>query len=426
MAGRCGSSRALHDDRNIALATLVRSAPNKYQSLIVDPDERFGGDQELFGGFPKTREELYRYSAIVLGSVEAEYFTRDQLQMINDFVSQRGGGLLTLGGRNAYAEGGYADTPVADVLPVVLEPARADDWYAELNVRPTLFGRSHPVVQLASTPEESAERWETMPPLLALNRVQRAKPGAATLLEGIAPDLGDPQIMLAYQRYGAGKSIALLAADTWQWQMHYEMPLEDQTHENFWQQMLRWLVADVSGQVRAELDRARFAPGETVTVRADVFDDTYLAVNDAAVQAIITGPDDSVTAVDLGWTIEVDGRYEATFTPAEEGFYSIRVLAEAAGSTLGEDVTTGQAAELTEEFFGAEMNREMLERIATDTGGRFYTADNLSELREDIAFAEGGTTVTEVLDLWDMPIFFFLFVGLAGSEWTVRKLRRLA
>ncbi|NKB88411.1 MAG: hypothetical protein GKS06_09335 [Acidobacteria bacterium] len=418
--------RALHDDRNIALATLVRSAPNKFQSLIVDPDERFGGEHELFGGFPKTREELYRYSAVVLGSVEADYFTRDQLQMIDDFVSQRGGGLLALGGRRSFAEGGYAGTPVAETLPVVLDPPAAEAWHSELQVAPTLFGRTHPVTQFGETSAASAERWETMPPLLAVNRVTRAKPGAAILLEGTSETLTDPQVMLAYQRYGAGKSIALTAADTWQWQMHYDMPLDDMTHENFWRQMLRWLVADVAGQVRAQLDRDRFAAGETVTVQVDVFDDTYLAVNDADVAATVAGPDGREEILDLAWTVDVDGRYEASFTAAAEGFYQVDVTAVGRDADLGSDVVTGQAAELTQEFFGAEMNRELLARVAEESGGRFYTAANVDELPGDITFTEGGTTVTEVLDLWDMPLFFFLFVGLVGSEWTVRKLRRLA
>jgi len=420
--------RALHEDRNIALATLVRTAPNKFQSLIVDPIDEFGGEHELFGGFPKTREDLYRYSALILGSVEAAFFTRDQMQMIADFVSERGGGLLALGGRRAFAEGGYVGTPVAEALPVVIEAPRpvAEPWYSELTVKPTLFGRSHPVVQFGATAEDSAERWETMPPLLAVNRLTRIKPGAATLLEGTHEDLDEAQVVLAYQRYGAGKSIALTVTDTWQWQMHYDVPLEDMTHETFWQQMLRWLVADVSGQVRARLGRERFAPGETVTVVADVFDDTYLAVNDAQVSATVTGPDDGVQSLDLAWTVDVDGRYEATFVAEVGGFYSVGVVAEGREGPLGEDVVTGQAAELTQEFFAAEMNRELLMRVAEETGGRFYTAANLDELAGDIAFTEGGTTVTEVLDLWDMPVFFFLFLGMIGTEWTVRKLRRLA
>ena len=108
--------RAVADDENLQVVCLQRTAENKFLRLDVDdPDE-------LAGGFPKTREELFRYRGIILGSVEASYFTHDQLRMIADFVSQRGGGLLVLGGRLALSEGGYAGTPIADVLPVTLSP----------------------------------------------------------------------------------------------------------------------------------------------------------------------------------------------------------------------------------------------------------------------------------------------------------------
>ena len=80
---------------------LQRTAEGKFLRLDVD------GPEELEAGFPRTREELFRYRALVLGSVEASFFTHDQLDMIADFVSRRGGGLLFLGGRNAFAEGGY-------------------------------------------------------------------------------------------------------------------------------------------------------------------------------------------------------------------------------------------------------------------------------------------------------------------------------
>ncbi len=418
--------RALHEDQNIALAVLVRSAENKFQSLIVDPDESFGGEQELFGGFPRTREQLYRYSGVILGSVEADFFTADQLRMLADFVSQRGGGLLALGGRHSFAHGGYAVTAVADVLPVVIPAAGEPGQFAEVGIAPTVFGRSHPAVQLANTLEESQQRWETLPPLLTVNPISRTKPGAATLLEGRSDSLSDPQVVLAYQRYGAGKSIALTVTDTWQWQMHHDIPLEDQTHETLWQQLLRWVVSDVPGQVRADLGLDRFAVGETVQVSADVFDDTYLAVNNARVVATITDPTGGTRQLPLEWDVEVDGRYRGSFAATDDGYHRVDVEALRNGEPLGSDSITGEAAQLTREFFGAEMNRSLLERVADETGGQFYTSATLDELPEDVAFADGGTTVTEVLDLWDMPIFFLAFIALIGTEWSLRKLRRLA
>lgn len=423
--------RAIAADGNLRVALLERTADNKFYRL-AEPDEAFGAENELFGGFPRTREELYAYSGIVLGSVESSFFTPDQLQMIADFVSQRGGGLLALGGGRSLVAGGFAGTPVDEVLPVVLAAdASSRDTgeareFAEVQVRPTLFGRSHPVVQLGDTAEESLERWRTLPPLTVVNAITRTKPGAATLLEGTSDSLPAPQVVLAYQRYGSGKSIAFTVMDSWQWQMHHDIPLEDQTHETLWRQLLRWLVTDVDGQVQARLERDRFVPGELVELVATVYDDTYLAVNNARVVATVAGPDGDSLEVPLQWSVEVDGEYRGTFSAPAGGLYEIVVDASRNGEPLGTDTVSGQATELTAEFFGAELQRELLERLATETGGRYYSLDTVGELPDDIRFTSGGTTVTEVLDLWDMPAIFLLLVLLIGAEWSLRKIRRLA
>ncbi|MBW3536073.1 MAG: hypothetical protein KY453_12810 [Gemmatimonadetes bacterium] len=247
--------RAVRDDENLQVVVLQRTAENKFLRLDVDTGE------ELAGGFPTTREELFRYRGLVLGSVEASFFTHDQLAMIADFVSQRGGGLLALGGRNAFAEGGYAGTPVAEALPVLLE-APADDpvaAFAELRVRPTLAGRSHPATRIA--PADSLEAvWERLPALTSLNDVRRLKPGATGLLAG-SPPSGEDRIVLAHHRYGRGKVMALPVQDTWTWQMHADVPLEDESHETFWRQLLRWLVDGVPEPVEGRLARERVEPG---------------------------------------------------------------------------------------------------------------------------------------------------------------------
>src|SRR6202035_3529198 len=107
-------------------------------------------EEELVDGFPKTREELFSYRAIILGSVEAASFTPEQLRMIADFVSKRGGGLLMLGGRRSFAEGGWGGTPVADVLPVVFENGTTNaKYFSELQAKPTRAGSTFPVTQIA-------------------------------------------------------------------------------------------------------------------------------------------------------------------------------------------------------------------------------------------------------------------------------------
>ena len=94
--------------------------------------------------------------------------------MIADFVSERGGGLLMLGSRRSFAEGGYAGTPVADVLPVVLGESMATEdgrpgFFVETDVRPTRAGATHPATQIAETEQASGSRWLELPPITLVN-----------------------------------------------------------------------------------------------------------------------------------------------------------------------------------------------------------------------------------------------------------------
>ena len=420
--------RAVADDENLQVVCLIRTAENKFYRLdIDDPDE-------LASGFPKTREELFRYRGIILGSVEASYFTHDQLRMIADFVSQRGGGLLALGGRLSFSEGGYAGTPVAEVLPVAMDPSAQTSggegvagapFFASLSIEPTAFGATHPMTQFGTDVETSAERWETLPPLSTLNRVDSVKPGATTLLTGSGPEV-DEQPVLVYQRYGRGKALALTVNDTWLWQMHADIPLEDMTHELLWRKLLRWLVSYVPDQVALTTERSRFAPGERVTVRAEVDDDRFLKVNNARVSLSVRTPSGGRFDVPMEWTVDKDGEYRASFLPDQRGSYELSVEAMREGESLGLAAGFVESDELDDEYFQAEMRTPLLERIADETGGGFYTRESVHRLPEDMSYTEGGTTVQERRDLWDMPILFLLLVGLVGSEWGYRKLRGLA
>ena len=163
--------RAIPDGDNVIVTSLIRTADNKYLRQGVD------GPDELVAGFPKTREELFSYRALIIGSLEAAALTGDQMRMIAEFVDKRGGGLLMLGGPRAFAEGGYAGTAVADVLPVVLERTnvQAKGTVTRLNVKPTRAGAATAVTQLGATEAASAEKWNSLPVVTSVNRVTRGE-----------------------------------------------------------------------------------------------------------------------------------------------------------------------------------------------------------------------------------------------------------
>jgi len=411
--------RAVADDENVQLVVLQRTAENKYLRLAVDSAE------ELFQGFPRTREELFTYDALVLGTIEASAFTQEQMRMIADFVGDRGGGLLTLGGPHSFAEGGWIGTPLADVLPVDIETSSPIDtlFFDSLKVSPTRAGLAHPATQLAGSEKASRARWDSLPRITTANRLGGLKPGATALLEGKGDELRSEPV-LSFQRYGRGLSVTLGAQDTWLWQM--VPPLEDLSHETFWRQMLRWLVNDTPDQVAVTLPSDRSAPGESVRITATVADQAYLRLNSSMVTARVTAPGGTVSEFPLDWTIEQDGEYQAVFTPIETGLYRIDVEATNGEKKLDGEPAFINVAESRSEYFGSQLNESLLRRIADETGGRYYTPAKVASLAEDLSITGRGSTAIEEKDLWDMPILLLILLSMMAAEWLYRRRKGLA
>ena len=238
-------------------------------------------------GFPKTREELFAYRGIILGSIEAGAFTGDQLRMIAEFVDRRGGGLLMLGGPRSFSEGGYAGTPVADALPVVDRTGRAiaDDLpVSRLKVRPTRAGEAHAVTQIAATEEASSERWNELPVLTSVNPLKTLKPGATVLLSGTDEN--------APRRSRCWPSSATAAARRWRFRPGL-VALADARERCRRGHDARELLASaaaVAGGRRAGSGRVahrteRVEAGEPVTLTAEVVDKSFVELNDARVIA---------------------------------------------------------------------------------------------------------------------------------------------
>jgi uncharacterized membrane protein len=415
-------NRPLVDDKNLHVVTLQRTADNKFMRMRVE------GAEELAGGFPKTREELFKYRALILGSIEAGAFSGDQLQMIADFVDRRGGGLLMIGGGRSFGEGGYGGTPVADALPLLIDPrTRASDPapISRLKISPTRAGEGHAVTQLTGDEESSTSRWDDLPPLSTINAPLAAKPGATVLLEG-TDERGRRQPVLAWHQFGRGKAIAFTPHDSWQWQMHATMSLEDQTHENFWKQMMRWLVDGVPEVVDVRVPD-RVEPGEAVAIEANVVDSQFVEVNDATVIAQVAQPNGATQNVPLQWTGERDGQYRGTFVSSDAGAYEVTVDAtRAGGQTVGSGVGYVRAAPAEAEYFDPTMHAAPLRRIAEETAGRFYTPDTAAGLPEDVRYAGRGVTTVEERELWNMPIILVALMALVCAEWGYRRAVGLA
>jgi uncharacterized membrane protein len=414
--------RAVAADSGIQVVGLMRSAERKFLRLGVRDS------LELLTGFPTTREELFAYRAIILGSIEASFFNADQLRMIADFVSQRGGGLLVLGGRASLSEGGFAGTPIGEVLPMVLTrgEVNAEGPATQVAVRPTRAGQAHPALQLRGSLGASLARWDSMPALTLVNQPGALRAGATVLLAGRSEGGRSDVPLLAFQRYGRGMSAVFLPQDSWLWRMDATVAVEDESFQTFWRQLARFLTDGVPQRVEVTASPARVAPGEPVTLRTHVSNAFFADVNDATVSVSVRGPDGAATTVPLEWSLREDGTYSGTFTPGDSGRYELTAEARFGRDSLETASTTLLVDDQGADIARAERRTPLLRRIAEETGGKYYDLDGASRLAEDAVYTDSGVTVREAKDLWDMPAVFLTLALLLGAEWGYRRWRGLA
>ena len=415
--------RALEEDPRIDLVSMVRISPDGriYRQGIRDPK------RELSAGYPRSRAELFSYDAVVFGDIEADWFTPEQLEFTEAFVSDRGGGFLMIGGLNSFREGGYAGTPVEDVLPVRLT---GGNWAMGIvdhafRLEPAEEGINHPLLRFASTREEDRAIWNSLPELIGYNRVGEVKPGASVLaIDPGADVLEGSNVLLAVQRYGSGRSMAFTGFSTWRWQMH--LPSEDQSHERFWRQMIRWIALYAPGRVTVATDRSNYGGHESVIIESRLFDREFEPVDGAAVWAHVTGPDGRSEPVRLEWSLGKSGLYRGEYRPELGGVHKVEVSVRSDEDGLLRDQTGFTVAPSAAEFTNAELHAEDLERLAGSTGGAYLPLSEADRLTEMIRPVEDTATSTRERDLRDAPFLFAAILLFLGAEWFLRRQKGLS
>lgn len=403
--------RAEDDDKLVQVASMLRTTENKiYRQGINDP-------KELANGFPSNTDDLFGYQAIIIGSVEAGYFTPTQRDLIRQFVDRRGGGLLLLGGRFALADGGWGGSELADLLPVNLPNRKNTFERVPATVELTQAGADSLICRLADDPARNAERWKTLPYLIDHQDPGTPKLGATVLAEMKVG--GRKMPLLITQNYGRGRTAVLATSGTWRWQM--SLPLGDTSHDTFWRQLLRWLVADTPDRVVASVPHQELFDDGHISFSADVRGKDYLPAADASVEAQITGPGGVSAKVDMTPVPDKPGTFQGEWTADKPGSYLTEVTAQRGGQELGRDVFTFQRTDGVAENFHTEQNRDLLEKLSSQTDGRYWRPQDLSKLPGEISYSEAGISVRETKALWDMPIVFIAILLLLFSEWLLRR-----
>ncbi len=429
--------RALEGDDVLDLVSWLRTTDRKTYRQGID------SETELADGFPIDLASLYGFDVVVLGSLAASTLNEEQHRWLESFVSERGGSLLVIAGRESLADGHWDVQPLAAALPVYLDRTSTSSYRSlHGSARPTRAGSLSPMTQLVDA--EGGDGWSSLPPLGDLQQLGELKPAATTLLEFVTDETTYP--LLVTQPYGLGTTAVLATASTWRWQMR--TPPGDSRHSLFWRQLLRQLAESSQQQrsVNLTLD------GDGIAIRVWVRDDEYQPAQHVSATAVITHADRSTSSIKLNPST-VPGLLAARYVPGDGGIYRVDVnITDSDGKTRAggaagdqtinarntntESDTTGapetgvtetvtrfvRAGVEHKEFFHPTRNDALLRRIADVTGGTYWQGDDISGLAAMLNFASTGIRAVEVLPLWNLPLFFLLLVLLKIGEWSLRRL----
>jgi hypothetical protein len=378
---------------------------------------------ELRGGFPKTPEELFKYRAVILDDLEAEFFTADQMSLLQRFVSERGGGLLMLGGMETFREGKFARTAIGDMLPVYLDAKSESAPAGDLHLALTREGWLQPWARLRANEPDERARLAAQPAFDVLNRTGGPKPAAmvvATVTDGRREFPA-----LVTQRFGRGRTAALLIGDLW------HAGLGDETRQadlmKAWRQLVRWIVADVPEPVEV---RAEPQPdGASVRVQVRARDAKFQPIDNAAVTMNISraGSDASPVVVTAEASSSEPGLYETTFLPRESGGYRIdAAVRNETGASAGA-ATTGWTTDLAEaEFRDLKPNHALMAELARRTGGQVLSPDGLAAFARRLPTERAPVTETWTRPLWHTPWMLLFALACFVGEWGLRRWKGLA
>ncbi|MCE5326872.1 MAG: hypothetical protein LLG01_10695 [Planctomycetaceae bacterium] len=400
----------------------------KFLMTQGDPDLAAANPQYI-SRFPDTDEEAFAYDLIILGEVQEWFFNRPQQQRIVDLVRKRGGSLLVLAGER-YMPSSYYGKPLADALPVKI----TRDFIS--NIPKDLYPIVTPAGKKSFTMLEGDEKgndlvWSLLKSLHRLPRLEGAKPAANVLVELPSTEHGQPPYpLIAWQYFGTGKS--MFVGTDQLWRMRYK--LGDQYHAKFWGQAIQFLALSrllgENKRIHIAVERPEFRAGETVSVTANVLDDSYapstakryvvyrdtVAVDEKAPtsqKAVLETKEIELTPV-----TNSPGLFQGSMRLEKQGTYQIRSAGQDSRFANSVDVV---ATATDYEKLEPAMQEGLLRKMADLSGGRYLTVREWPALAGSLD--SKGRTIVErkPKDLWDFWPIYVLIVLLAGSEWYLRR-----
>lgn len=362
------------------------------------------------------------FDVYILGDLPAEFLTPTQQALLARRV-EMGSSLIMLGGRGSFGEGGWAGTPVGNILPTEISArdGQIDGGEAGLKVVTNPLGLESYVMKLAGNRTESRRIWDALPPIQGANHLGKAKPAA--LVWAQTPD-GEP--IMVGQDVGKGRVMAF-GGETWAWARATEE--SRLAHIKFWRQSILWLAHkedDNDSQVRLTLDRRRVAVGDRVELTVTARDAKGEPLSDLKYETTValdaTGadktPPEKVDVFSQG--SEAKGTH---FVTGKAGDYKVTVTAtDSSGKTIGTDSARFIAYQDDRELENPAADLALMKQIAEATGGKYVPATGLAAYLSSL----DKTIVTEYMTqkdvrIWDNWWFLVLFCLVLTLEWWLRK-----
>lgn len=383
------------------------------------------GDQELAAAsdrhvsrMPDRPDELFAYDLIIVGDVPATYFTGPQMELMEKLVRERGGSLLMIAGDRHVS--GYAGSPLEPVLavkPRMGSPVTAAD---DLSPVVTAAGKRAGVTLLEADPQRNEEVWSRVSPLHDLPSLDGPKPGATVLLQLTGTGELADYPLVAWQRYGSGKSMYVGTDQLWR----LRFKRGDFYHARFWGQSIQFLALSrllgENKRLRVELERSEYKAGQRVTVYAHALTEGYepLAAMQLDVQAEALDQQAPPQTLSLQAVADTPGLFQGVFVPTEHGRYRL--------TPVSTDPDAAASAELSVtavpvEMMQPAMQRDALRQVAEASGGRYVDLPELPTLLKSLDAEPRAMMVRREKELWDSPLVLLVLVVLLGAEWFMRR-----
>jgi len=377
------------------------------------------------------------WDVLIIGDLPASSIPAKAFDTIAQAVTDKGKGILFLGGNNAFGKGGYPTTALRDLVPFEISANETIDR-GSYTLSPKLVGPNTSMIAVG--PNDSTDVWTTLAPLMSLNLVGEPRPGAAVLLEG-EPVIRDsasgalsadptrkPAPALAIEEVGKGRTAALTGEGTWQWVTGAGLTdpaardASAEAHRRFWRQLAFWLARrEERGEmmVNLSLPRHRVDLGEKVGMDAQLVDPDLKPLSDATLTAEVSSQ--GKTTSKKFW-LEGD-HYHVDVEPPAAGDYDVKVTAERGGSKVAERASAFVVAGADVEFMTLVSRPALLEGLARATGGKYAQAANAKDVFTDIINRAKSTSYQKLVrrELWSSYWYFSLVVGLLALEWGLRK-----